>query len=97
MQDGVGERVEAVRADVKRPGTLADLLTESLLTAATTLRTRYLAIFELQLESARRPALAAALARLQDTAVLITAGHHDELGLDIPLEKIPAMIERSAR
>ncbi|MEU8174004.1 TetR family transcriptional regulator [Microbispora hainanensis] len=77
---------------VKRPATLVDLLTESLLTAATTLRARYLAIFELQLEAARRPALAAALARLQDTAVLVTAGHHDELGLDIPREKIPAMI-----
>ncbi|MFI9574731.1 TetR/AcrR family transcriptional regulator [Microbispora rosea] len=77
---------------VKRPATLVDLLTESLLTAATTLRTRYLAIFELQLEAARRPVLAAALACLQDKASLVTAGHHDKLGLDIPREKIPAMI-----
>ncbi|MER5997690.1 TetR family transcriptional regulator [Nonomuraea angiospora] len=77
---------------VGQPATLVDLLTESLLTAATTLRDRYLAIFELQLEAARRPALASALASLQDTAVLVTAGHHDQLGLTIPREKIPALI-----
>ncbi|MGV9385198.1 TetR/AcrR family transcriptional regulator [Nonomuraea sp. NPDC003707] len=77
---------------VEQPATLVDLLTESLLTAATTLRDRYLAIFELQLEAARRPALASALASLRDTAVLVTAGHHDQLGLTIPREKIPAMI-----
>ncbi|MFD1931130.1 TetR/AcrR family transcriptional regulator [Nonomuraea mangrovi] len=76
----------------ERPATLVDLLTESLLTAATTLRDRYLAIFELQLEAARRPALAAALAGLRDTASQLTAGHHDKLGLAIPREKIPALI-----
>ncbi|WP_182899935.1 TetR/AcrR family transcriptional regulator [Microbispora sp. H10830] len=77
---------------VKQPATLVDLLTESLFTAATTLRTRYLAIFELQLEAARRPVIASALAGLRDTASLVTAGHHDELGLGIPRRKIPAMI-----
>ncbi|MEU6427441.1 TetR family transcriptional regulator [Microbispora sp. NPDC046973] len=77
---------------IKQPATLVDLLTESLLTAATTQRTRYLAIFELQLEAARRPALASALAALQDTASLVTAAHHDELGLAIPREKVSAMI-----
>lgn len=77
---------------VEQPASLVDLLTESLLTAATTLRDRYLAIFELQLEAARRPALASALASLQDTAVLVTAGHHDQLGLTISREKIPALI-----
>ncbi|RVX44820.1 TetR family transcriptional regulator [Nonomuraea polychroma] len=77
---------------VEQPSTLVDLLTESLLTAATTLRNRYLAIFELQLEAARRPVLASVLAGLQDTALHVTAGHHDKLGLTIPGEKIPAMI-----
>ncbi|MGW7483336.1 TetR/AcrR family transcriptional regulator [Nonomuraea muscovyensis] len=72
--------------------TLADLLAESLLTAATTSRNRYLAIFELQLEAARRPVLASALAGLQNTSLRITAGHHDKLGLAIPREKIPALI-----
>ena len=88
--------VELHHADTDRatdqPATLADLLTESLLTAATTLRNRYLAIFELQLEAIRRPALASALAGLQDTSLQITAGHHDKLGLAIPREKIPALI-----
>ncbi|MFF4413545.1 TetR/AcrR family transcriptional regulator [Streptosporangium sp. NPDC001559] len=76
----------------ERPATLDDLLTESLLTAATTLRDRYLAIFELQLESVRRPALASALAGLGDAAVRITAGQHDKLGLTLPRETIPALI-----
>ncbi|MEV4010427.1 TetR family transcriptional regulator [Nonomuraea angiospora] len=77
---------------VEQPASLVDLLTESLLTAATTLRNRYLAIFELRLEAARRPALASVLESLQDTALLVTAGHHDQLGLAIPREKIPALI-----
>lgn len=77
---------------VEQPATLVDLLTESLLTAATTLRSRYLAIFELQLEATRRPVLAAALAGLQDTASHLTAGHHGELGLATPPEKIPVLM-----
>ncbi|MFG1874327.1 TetR/AcrR family transcriptional regulator [Sphaerisporangium sp. NPDC049003] len=71
---------------------LVEMLTESLLSAATTLRHRYLAIFELQLEAVRRPALAAALAGLQEVAVRVTAGHHDQLGLKIAREKVPALI-----
>jgi DNA-binding transcriptional regulator YbjK len=77
---------------IEKPATLVDLLTESLLTAATTLRDRYLALFELQLEAARRPLLASALASLGETAVQVTAGHHDQLGLTIPREKIPVLI-----
>lgn len=69
-----------------------DLLTESLLAAATTLRSRYLAIFELQLEAVRRPALASALTGLQDTAVRFTADHHADLDLPIPAEAIPTLI-----
>lgn len=76
----------------EQPATLVDLLTESLLTAATTLRNRYLAIFELQLEATRRPVLASALASLQDTAMQITAGHHDKLGLATPRATIPILI-----
>ncbi len=71
---------------------VVDLLTESLLGAATTLRSRYLAIFELQLEAVRRPALASALAGLQDSSTRFTAGHHAELGLPIPRERIPTLI-----
>ncbi|GAA3262395.1 TetR/AcrR family transcriptional regulator [Nonomuraea helvata] len=82
----------AIDRAIEQPPTLADLWTDSLLTAATTLRTRYLAIFELQLEAARRPALASVLTGLQDTSLQITAAHHDKLGLTIAREKIPALI-----
>ncbi|MEV4372560.1 TetR/AcrR family transcriptional regulator [Nonomuraea sp. NPDC049637] len=75
-----------------QPATLADLRTESLFTAATTLRNRYLAIFELQLEAVRRPVLAAALAGLSGAAALVTAGQHDRLGHPVPRERIPTLI-----
>ncbi|MEV5750064.1 hypothetical protein AB0L00_19765 [Actinoallomurus sp. NPDC052308] len=55
-------------------------------------RNRYLAIFELQLEATRRPVLASALTGLQDTAVQITAGHHDKLGLTTARATIPTLI-----
>ena len=71
---------------------IAGLLADSLLQAATMLRDRYLAIFELQLEAVRRPALASALAALQDNATRLTAGHHVELGLPIPPEKISTLV-----
>lgn len=83
---------QAIDRATELPTTLVDLWTQSLLTAATTLRDRYLAIFELQMEAARRPVLASALANLQDTASLLTAGYHDKLGLTIPRERIPALI-----
>ncbi|MFI6292740.1 TetR/AcrR family transcriptional regulator [Nonomuraea sp. NPDC050790] len=73
-------------------GQVADLLAESLLGAATTLRTRYLAIFELQLEAVRRPAMAAALAGLQDAALNFTAGVHAEHALPIPREKVATLV-----
>ena len=71
---------------------VADMLAESLLGAATTLRTRYLAVIELQLEARRRPALAAALAALQETSISFTAGVHAQLSLPIPAERIPTLI-----
>jgi AcrR family transcriptional regulator len=73
-------------------GQMVELLTESLLTATTTLRERYLAIFELRLEAVRRPALAAALAGLLESSTRFTAGHHAELGLPIPRERIPVLV-----
>lgn len=71
---------------------LVDLLAASLLTAATTHRTRYQAIYELQLESVRRPALASALAGLADSSARLTALQHTEQGLPIPAEAIPALM-----
>ncbi|WP_214413183.1 TetR/AcrR family transcriptional regulator [Sphaerisporangium fuscum] len=82
----------ATRQATEEPTTLVDLLTESLFTAATTLRDRYLAIFELQLEATRRPALASALAKLDSTALQITAGQHDKLGRTTPHTTIRALI-----
>jgi AcrR family transcriptional regulator len=71
---------------------LAALLTDALLAAATTLRTRYRAIYELQLEAVRWPALASALAGLQDSSIGSTADHHGALGLPIPTEAIPTLV-----
>lgn len=68
------------------------LIAGSLLDAATTHRGRYLAIFELRLESLRRPALATALSGLLPRSVAVTAGHHADLGLDIPPDAVPAMV-----
>ncbi|PDP88118.1 TetR family transcriptional regulator [Glycomyces fuscus] len=71
---------------------LAEILAASLWTAATDLRDRYLAIFELQLEARRRPALAAVLARLSATALADTTGLHDEMGTPVPETAIPLLI-----
>jgi AcrR family transcriptional regulator len=69
-----------------------ELITASLLAAATRHRPRYLAVFELRMESVRRPALAEALAAVVTTSFQFTAGHHAALGLDIPPERIPLLI-----
>ena len=69
-----------------------ELITASLLDAATRNRARYLAVFELRMESLRRPALAEALAAVVTTSFRFTAGHHAALGLDIPPERIPLLI-----
>jgi AcrR family transcriptional regulator len=73
-------------------GKAADLIAGSLHAAATTHRARYLAIFELRLESLRRPALAEALRGLLARSVAVTTGHHAEQGLDIPPAAVPAMV-----
>jgi AcrR family transcriptional regulator len=71
---------------------VTELLTGSLLAAATTHRDRYLAIFELRMESLRRPALAGTLTELLDGSVRFTADHHAALDLDIAPEAIPALV-----
>ncbi|GAB3732227.1 TetR/AcrR family transcriptional regulator [Nocardiopsis oceani] len=62
---------------------LIDMITESLWGAATVLRGRYLAIFELRLAARRFPALAEVLARLEGTAVADTAVLHEVLGTPV--------------
>lgn len=70
----------------------ADLIAGSLAAAATIHRERYLAVLELLLEARRRPALAAALAGMQESATRFTAGLHARLGLPIPASAVPTLI-----
>jgi AcrR family transcriptional regulator len=90
------ERVIALHhADMARAphgATAVDLIADSLLTAATTHRARYLAIFELRLESLRRPALAATLAALSDATVAFTQQHHADHDLRIPPQAVATMV-----
>jgi DNA-binding transcriptional regulator YbjK len=67
------------------------LIGASLHYAATAQRDRYLAIFELRMESLRRPALAEALGRLMDTMATFTTAHHADLRLDIPPAAVPQL------
>lgn len=69
-----------------------ELITGSLLLAAGPHRARYLAIFELRLESLRRPALAEAMEELMAAMAAFTGGHHTEAGLAIPPAAIPALL-----
>ncbi|GAB2474740.1 TetR/AcrR family transcriptional regulator [Promicromonospora xylanilytica] len=71
---------------------LAELIAASLEAAASTHRDRYLAVFELVLESRRRPALTAALARLAGGATGFTGDQHARLGLDLPPRAVPLLI-----
>jgi DNA-binding transcriptional regulator YbjK len=95
----VVERHQADMAQAHPPsadGTVAeratDLILDSLLLAAGPHRARYLAVFELRLESLRRPALAAELDELMGAMAAFTAGHHSELGLGIPPAAVPPML-----
>jgi DNA-binding transcriptional regulator YbjK len=68
------------------------LIGDSLHEAATTHRDRYLAVFELRMESLRRPALAAALSTMEQGMVAFTTGHHAERGLPIPAASVPLLL-----
>jgi AcrR family transcriptional regulator len=74
------------------PTRTVELIADSLLAAATTYRARYLAIFELRLESLRRPALVATLESLSDATVAFTQRHHADLDLAIPPEAVATMV-----
>ncbi|WP_155368230.1 TetR/AcrR family transcriptional regulator [Catellatospora vulcania] len=69
-----------------------ELIAGSLLLAAGPHRNRYLAIFELRLESLRRPSLAAAMDELTAVMAAFTGGHHAQVGLAIPPTAIPALL-----
>lgn len=71
---------------------LTALIAASLHDAVTVSRQRYLAIFALQSEAARRPALAIALTGLADQSLQFTASEHLRLGLDLPTEAAALLI-----
>jgi len=74
------------------PDTLAGLIGASLHDAATRHRTRYLAAYELALESTRQPALAEAMSRLGTAALGTTVAEHRALGLPTTPEQAQALI-----
>jgi DNA-binding transcriptional regulator YbjK len=74
------------------PDALASLIGASLYDAATRHRTRYLAAYELALESTRQPALAAAMSRLGAGALDTTLAEHRSLGLPTTPEQVRALI-----
>lgn len=71
---------------------LAALVGASLHDAATRNRTRYLAAYELALESTRQPALAEAMARLGAAAFGATLAEHRILGLPTTAKQVQALI-----
>ena len=74
------------------PDLLAELIGASLCDAATRHRTRYLAAYELALESTRQPALAVAMSRLGGGAMETTIAEHRALGLTTTPEQVQALI-----
>src|ERR1700722_18531222 len=74
------------------PGTLAELIGASLHDAVTRHRTRYLAAYELALESTRQPALAEAMSRLGAGALGSTLAEHRALGLSTTPEQVQVLI-----
>ncbi len=94
----VAEMTAADRAATRPAGppagldTLAELIGASLYDAAARHRTRYLAAYELALESTRQPALATAMARLGADAVGTTLAEHRSLGLDTTPEQVQTLI-----
>ena len=71
---------------------LTELIGASLFDAATRHRIRYLAAYELALESTRQPALAEAMSRLGAGALETTVAEHRSLGLPTTPEQVQALI-----
>jgi AcrR family transcriptional regulator len=79
-------------AGLAGPDALAELIGASLHDAATRHRTRYLAAYELALESTRQPALARAMSRLSAGAAEATIAEHRALGLPTTPGQVQALI-----
>ena len=71
---------------------LASLLGDALFAAATVLRERYLAIYELLLEATRRPRLGQTLAALSESTVDSTLALHRRLGLGTTRAQVETMV-----
>jgi DNA-binding transcriptional regulator YbjK len=71
---------------------LGELIGSALYMAATSHRTRFLAIYELSLEATRRPALLEAMASIASATLDATVGHHRALGLQSSPEQARALI-----
>jgi DNA-binding transcriptional regulator YbjK len=82
----------AASAGPAGPDALAELIGASLHDAATRHRTRYLAAYELALESTRQPALAEAMSRLGAAALGSTLAEHRALGLPSTPGQVQALI-----
>lgn len=87
-----GRPASAPAGAVPGPDMLAALIGASLHDAATRNRTRYLAAYELALESTRQPALAEAMSRLGAAAFGTTLAEHRSLGLPTTPEQVQALI-----
>jgi DNA-binding transcriptional regulator YbjK len=74
------------------PDALAELIGASLHDAATQNRIRYLAAYELALESTRQPALAEAMSLLSAGVIGTTLAEHRALGLPTTPEQVQALI-----
>ncbi|MFC7329072.1 TetR/AcrR family transcriptional regulator [Marinactinospora rubrisoli] len=72
---------------------LAGLLADSLWTAATTLRERYLAVVELQLAARSHPALAAVLASLLDNALAVTRELHVRMATPVSPAGVRTLVD----
>lgn len=87
------DRAAVVAADAAAgPDALAELIGTSLHDAVTRHRTRYLAAYELALESTRQPALAEEMARIGTGALDITIAEHRALGLPATPEQAQSLI-----
>ncbi|MEW2353767.1 TetR family transcriptional regulator [Spirillospora sp. NPDC029432] len=80
---------EGAVADQER---MVELIAASLYRAATEHRVRYLAIYELTMESTRRPALRRALAGIAGGAHDFTVEHHRDLDLATTREQVGMLI-----
>lgn len=90
--EDLAPKPSAGMAEAVDESALADLLGQALLEAATTHRTRFLAMFELLLEGTRQPALLFTLSGLATSALGAVIAHHRALGLESSSEQVQALI-----